>query len=153
MKINIQNSSELQSEILRLRNLRFEIEDELLKETNKFTSKLRTPLILLSKLKAWFAPFEDNTNNSQNNSSGDWVSSAFRNGLPLLLDKFVFPKSGFIFKHIVQFLSQNAGKSLNKTVIADLTENLCDWYKSIKPRKKGEPKMVDYGIPTDSETY
>ena len=154
MRTKIQNSEQLQAEILRLRNRRFEIEDELLIETNKVTAKLRVPLMLLNKLKAWFAPFDtSSTNNSTNNFSGDWVTSAFRIGLPVMLNKFIFPKSGFILKYVVEFLSQNVAKSLNKNVISDLVDNLSNWVKSTKRTKKREPRMADYGIPPDSETY
>lgn len=150
MRTKIQNSEELRAEIFRLRARRFEIEDELLLETHKITDKLRLPLMILSKLKSWFAPFDKS---STDNFQSDWVTSAFRIGLPVMLNKLIFPKSGFILKYVVEFLSQNAAKALNKNVISDLIDNLSDWIKSTKRTKKREPRMTDYGIPPDSETY
>lgn len=154
MRTRIQNSEDLQAEILRLRNLRFAMEDDLEIETNKVTAKFRLPLMLLSKINHWFSPF--NAGSAKNNTDGaqsDWVTSAFRIGLPVMLNKFIFPKSGFILKYVVEFLSQNAAKTLNKNVISELVDHLSDWIKSTKRNKKREPKMADYGIPPDSETY
>ena len=154
MSTNIQNSSELQAEILRLRNLRFELEHELLIETNKVTSKLRLPLKLFSKLNTWFAAFNhDDTKNSTDNVSRDWVTNVFQIGLPVMLDKFIFPRSGFILKYVVEFLSQNTAKSINKTVVSDWIEKLFDWVKSTKRNNKQEPRMLNNKIPPHSQNF
>lgn len=154
MRTKIQNSIDLQAEILRLRNERFNIENDLQIETNKLTANLLIPIKLLSKLKAWFVPYDnDDTKISSDKDSRDWVTSAFRIGLPVLLNKFIFPRSGFLLKYAVAFLSQNAAKSLNKNAVTEMIENLSDWVKSKKRIKRREPRMVDYGIPPHSETF
>lgn len=154
MGTKIQNSEELRAEILRLRGLRHTLEDELLIETNKAAAKFRIPLMLLSKLNEWFSPFhKSSTKNSAYNTETDWVTSVFRVGLPVMLNKFIFPKSGFLLKSVVEFLSQNAAKSVNKNVISEMIDHLAEWVKSTKRVKKREPEMADYGIPPDSETY
>lgn len=154
MGTKIQNSEELRAEILRLRTLRFEIEDELLIETNKVTAKLRIPLMVLGKLNEWFGPFQRGSNRiSTGSDQQDWVTSVFRIGLPVMLNKFIFPKSGFLLKSVVEFLSQHAATTVNKNVMSELINHLSEWIKSSKRNRKREPEMADYGIPPDSETY
>lgn len=153
MGTKIQNSEELRAEILRLRNLRFEIEDELLIQTNKVTEKFRIPIMLLGKLNDWFSIFNTSTKNSAGNDQRDWVTSVFRVGLPVMLNKFIFPKSGFLLKSVVEFLSQNAAKGVNKNVIGEVIDHLAEWIKSTKRTKKHKREIADYGIPPDSETY
>ncbi|HQS53108.1 MAG TPA: hypothetical protein PLN99_14540, partial [Daejeonella sp.] len=83
----------------------------------------------------------------------DWVTSIFRIGLPVVMNKFIFPRSGFLLKSVVELLSQNTAKTVNKDVVSDLINKFSEWIKSTKRKKKQEQGMEDYGIPPDSETY
>ena len=150
MRIKIQNIDDLREEVVRLEVVRTEIETELKIEVQKITSKIRIPLMLLRKLNNFFAGSKDK---SRTKDGEDWVTSIFSIGLPLLLNRFLFPKSGFIVKSIIELISQTTAKTVNTDLIVELIEKISQWIKSTGSRNKKEAGMVDYGIPPDSETY
>ena len=150
MGIKIQNIDDLREEVVRLEVVRTEIETELKVEAQKITSKIRIPLILLRKLNNFFAGSKDK---SRTKDGEDWVTSIFSIGLPLLLNRFLFPKSGFIVKSIIELISQTTAKTVNTDLIVEIIEKVSQWIKSTGSRTKKEEEMVDYGIPPDSESY
>lgn len=153
MRTRIQNSDDLRAEILRLRTVRSEIEGELKLETDRIASRFRVPLMLFSKVNDWVSPMFKPNRNEPGSLQQDWVTSIFRVGLPVVMNKFIFPKSGFLLKSVVELLSQNTAKTVNKDVVSDLINKFSEWIKSTKRKKKQEPGIDDYGIPPDSETY
>ena len=150
MRIKIQNIDDLREEVVRLEVVRTEIETELKIDVQKITSKIRIPLMLLRKLNNFFAGSKDK---SRTKDGEDWVTSIFSIGLPLLLNRFLFPKSGFIVKSIIELISQPTAKTVNTDLMIELIEKVTQWIKSTGSRNKKEAEMVDYGIPPDSETY
>lgn len=150
MGIKIQNIDDLREEVVRLEVVRTEIKTELKVEAQKITSKIRIPLILLRKLNNFFAGSKDK---SRTKDGEDWVTSIFSIGLPLLLNRFLFPKSGFIVKSIIELISQTTAKTVNTDLIVEIIEKVSQWIKSTGSRNKKEEEMVDYGIPPDSESY
>ena len=150
MRTKIQNIDDLRAEVARLEVARTEIETELKIEAQKITSKIGIPLLLLRKLNYFFGGSKDK---SGSKSSEDWVSSIFRVVLPLLLNRFLLPKSGFIVKSIIELISQTTAKSVNTDSMIELIEKVTQWIKSTGTTNKKETGMVDYGIPPDSETY
>ena len=150
MRTKIQNIDDLRAEVVRLEVARTEIETELKIEAQKITSKIEIPLLLLRKLNYFFGGSKDK---SGSKSSEDWVSSIFRVVLPLLLNRFLLPKSGFIVKSIIELISQTTAKSVNTDSMIELIEKVTQWIKSTGSRNKKEAEIVDYGIPPDSETY
>ena len=150
MRTKIQNIDDLRAEVARLEVARTEIETELKIEAQKITSKIEIPLLLLRKLNYFFGGSKDK---SGSKSSEDWVSSIFRVVLPLLLNRFLLPKSGFIVKSIIELISQTTAKSVNTDSMIELIEKVTQWIKSTGSRNKKEAEIVDYGIPPDSETY
>jgi hypothetical protein len=150
MRTKIQNIDDLREEIIRLGVVRTELESELKIETQKITSRLRMPLMLLRKVNGFFGVSSDK---SGRKIGEDWVSSIFRIGLPVMMNRFLFPKSGFIVKSVIELISQNAAKTVNKDLMSGILEKLSEWIKSPKTKTKKEPELADYGIPPDSETY
>lgn len=150
MRAKIQNIDDLRQEVTRLEVIRTEMESELKTETQKITSRLRVPLMLLRKLNDFFGVSRDK---SGKKVGEDWVSSIFRIGLPVMMNRFLFPKSGFIVKSVIELISQNAAKTVNKDLMSSVLEKLSEWIKSPKTKTKKEPEIADYGIPPDSETY
>ena len=150
MRAKIQNIDDLREEVTRLEVIRTEIESELKTETQKITSKLRVPMMLLRKLNDFFGVSRDK---SGKKVGEDWVSSIFRIGLPVMMNRFLFPKSGFIVKSVIELISQNAAKTVNKDLMSGVLEKLSEWIKTPKTKTKKEPELADYGIPPDSETY
>ena len=150
MKANIQNIEDLRAEIERLGQVRVEMETELKIEAYKITAKITAPILLLGKLYD-FLGF--GKGKSESKEGGDWVSSIFRIGLPVLMNRFIFPKSGFLMKAFIGLISQNAVKSFNKDFMSKIIEKVSDWIKTTGSKSKKEPEMADYGIPPDSETF
>jgi hypothetical protein len=150
MRIKIQNIDDLREEAARLEVVQKEIETELKNEAQKITSKIQIPLMLLRKLNNFFAGSKDK---SRTKDGEDWVTSIFSIGLPLLLNRFLFPKSGFIVKSIIELISQTTAKTVNTDLIVEIIEKVSQWIKSTGSRNKKEEEMVDYGIPPDSESY
>jgi hypothetical protein len=150
MRIKIQNIDDLREEVVRLEVVRTEIETELKIEVQKITSKIRIPLMLLRKLNNFFAGSKDK---SRTKDGEDWVTIIFSIGLPLLLNRFLFPKSGFIVKSIIELISQTTAKTVNTDLIVEIIEKVSQWIKSTGSRNKKKEEMVDYGIPPDSESY
>ena len=154
MKTKIHNIDDLRAEILRLRIQRSGLENDLKTETRRLTAMFRVPAMLLGKLNDWFSPFGLAKNNGQGKEDEhDWVTSIFRVGLPVMMNKFVFPQSGFLMKSLVEMISQKAAKTINKDVMSDLIEKFTDWVKSPKQKRRKQTEPDDYGIPPDSETY
>jgi len=153
MKTKIQNSDDLRSEILRLRNIKSITGNELKVETGRITEKFRLPLMLFGKVNDWVSPMFKSGRNESGSLNQDWVSSIFRIALPIVLNKFIIPRSGFLLKSLVELLSQGTAKTVNKDVLADLINKLSDWIKASKSKKKQDLELEDYGIPPDSEAY
>ncbi|SDM23049.1 hypothetical protein SAMN05421813_10834 [Daejeonella rubra] len=150
MRTKIQNIDDLREEVIRLGVKRSEMETDLKIEVEKITSRIRLPLMLLRKLNDFLGGSRDK---SGKKDGEDWVSGIFRIGLPVMMNRFLFPKSGFIVKSVIELISQNAAKTVNKDLMSGLLEKLSEWIKSPKTRNKKEPELADYGIPPDSETY
>jgi len=153
MRTKILNSDDLRMEILRLRIVRSEIEGELKFETDRIANRFRVPLMLFSKVNNWVSPMFKSSTNEPGSLDQDWVTSIFKVGLPVVMNKFIFPRSGFLLKSMVELLSQNTAKTINKDVVTDLINKFSEWIKSTKRKKKQEAAISDYGIPPDSETY
>ncbi|MBM3403179.1 MAG: hypothetical protein FJY21_12905 [Bacteroidetes bacterium] len=153
MRTRIQNSDDLKAEILRLRNLRSDIEADLKGETEHLINRFRIPLMLFSKLNHWVSPLFKPGKSEAGSLNQDWVSSVFKIALPVLMNKLIFPKSGVFLKSVIELLSQNTAKKINKDVLSDLINKLSEWIKSGNRRKSRGAEIEDYGIPPDSETY
>lgn len=150
MRAKIQNIDDLRAEIERLSRVQIEIESDLKIEAEKITAKIKAPFLLLNKLSQFLGITKGK---EEGKDDGDWVSSIFRIGLPVLMNKFIFPKSGFLMKTFLALVTQNAAKAFNKDFMAKMIDKLSDWLKKSGDKSKKDPEMADYGIPPDSETY
>lgn len=148
MKTKIQNIDDLRSEILRLRIERVEKEKDLEIQINNITDRFRYPVMLLSKMNNWIGAFT-----GDKDKKGDWLSSSLRVGLPMLMNKFLFPQSGIIVKSLVSLLTQKASQTLNKDLFSDVLGKITSWLKPSDKMRRNSKVLPDYGIPPDSETY
>lgn len=154
MKAKIRNIDELNAEILRLREQRVGMEADMLIDLNKIVSKFKMPLMLISKLGDWASAFAGvKTNKDGTTDNGDWISGIFRVGLPFVMNRFIFPKSGLLTKTILGFITQKAAGTVNKDLISNILDKISGIVKIPKNKKKNGPELADYGIPPDSETY
>lgn len=152
MRNKIQNIDDLRSEILRLKLQRFQQEAILQEDVKHVLDKFRGPALMFNKITAWFGNGKgDNPKTPQDEN--DWVTNTFRLGLPVVLNKLIFPRSGFIVKSLVALLSQKAASNVNKDILTDWIDKGANWIRHFKNNKPPKEKHSDYGIPPDSETY
>ena len=151
----IKNLADLRMEIGRLQKLAKEQEDYLGDQYRLFNDKLAAPAHFVKSLISW-VPGADLMKGlfAKGNKSEDWLSKSLRIGLPVVLNRFLLRKAGFLKRAIVTLLSQQAAGALNKERVNGLIAKIADF---IRPKKrKHNPvtqRKVDYGIPPDSETY
>ncbi|MFA5245826.1 MAG: hypothetical protein WC380_11040, partial [Pedobacter sp.] len=137
MKAKIRNIDELNAEILRLREQRVEMEADMLIDLNKIVSKFKMPLMLISKLGDWASAFAGvKTNKDGTTDNGDWISGIFRVGLPFVMNRFIFPKSGLLTKTILGFITQKAAGTVNKDLISNILDKISGIVKIPKNKKK-----------------
>lgn len=154
MRNKIQNIDELDAEINRLTKQRLEYENDLQLITDNISAKFNVPVMIFNKISDFFGSlFGNPTDNTSKQENTDWVTNVFRIGIPVFLNKFIFPKSGFLLKSVVAMISQTAAKNVNKDSVTDIIDKVANWIKSSKSRTKKDSVISDYGIPPDSETY
>lgn len=154
MRAKIQNIEDLQLEIRRLRIKRLEHENYLQQVSDKISAKFHFPVMIFNKISDFFESlFGNDKDDISKQENTDWVTNLFRVGIPVFLNKFFFPRSGFLMKSVVAMVSQTAAKNVNKDSITHIIDRVANWIKSSKPRTRKDPVHADYGIPPDSETY
>ena len=154
MRNKIQNIDDLDAEINRLTKQRLEYENDLQLITDNISAKFNIPVMIFNKINDFFGSlFGNATDNTTKQENTDWVTNVFRVGIPVFLNKFIFPRSGFLLKSVVAMVSQTAAKNVNKDSITEIIDKVANWIKSSKSRTKKDSVIADYGIPPDSETY
>lgn len=150
-KRNIQNITELRTEIARLKSLKTEQEVYLKDQFNLFEYKIKAPVRLYQRISSFFPSLSDGIP-SYKTVDSDWITKAMRIGLPYLFNKVLFKKTGFIKKGLLLMMSQQVAGLLNKDSISDLLDKITT---VVKPKKgqKFSKNDANYGIPPDSETY
>lgn len=150
-KNKINNITELRAEILRLRTFQEEQENYLNDQYRLLEQKVQAPFKFISSLFSWLPGQSVTSRAVQGKSGEDWVTRSLRLGLPYLLNKFLFRKSGVVKKLLVTLLSQQAAGALNKDRISGIVSKISELIRPKSKRKNGTHQ--DYGIPPDSETY
>lgn len=147
---NIKNLADLQIHILNLEFAKNEHEIYLQQKVESVKERLASPLKFFNRITSMFigkANLPQNAGSS--NQKADWVNLLARVGVPFVINKLLFRKSGFVVKTLISLFSQGAIKSVNKNSVAHLVDVVTGFVKS-KTKKK---QVLDYGIPPDSETY
>jgi hypothetical protein len=154
MRTKIENIDDLRSEISRLKVRRSELETDFHEVSEKIKAKFRIPAMIYKKARNFVISLLglDNDDPARKEDT-DWVTNIFRVGIPVFLNKYFFPRSGFLMKSIVAMVSQKAAKQVNKDSITDIIDKVAGWIKTPRPKTRKEPVLADYGIPPDSETY
>ncbi len=147
---NIKNLADLQIHILNLEFAKKEHEIYLQEKVVAVKERLAKPLKLYNRITSMFSGKTKVLENANvKNNKLDWVNLLARVGVPFVINKLVFRKSGFIVKTLFSLISQGAITSVNKNSVASLVDVVTGFVKS-KTKKK---PVLDYGIPPDSETY
>src|SRR6185312_13064426 len=131
----INNSNELEAEIIRLRLLRTE-------QGKAIGQRFSSPAATFSTI---FSLFPKSSGGDKNDIfHQDLFGILSRIVLPFALNKTIFRNSNFIVKGLIGLLSQKASHFINEDSITGLVDKI----KSIFSKKN---KDVDYGIPPESE--
>lgn len=138
MDISIKNSSDLKTEIIRLRELKTQ-------QGEQISQRFSSPGAIFSTVVSLF-PKGNNDGSKNSILNQDYFGILSRILLPLALNKTIFRNSNFIIKGLVGFFSQKASHFISE----DSVVGLWDKVKSMFDKKE---KHKDYGIPPDSETY
>lgn len=154
---NITNLDELRAEIARLEALKKEQEVYLGDQMGLLQHKVEAPLRFVKKFTSW-APTPKNisqrlSNPDQNNNNADWLTNSLRVGLPVLFNRVLFRKAGFIKKTLLLLASQKAAGAINQDKATKLINKLAEIIRPSETKRRKKKKPTDYGIPPDSETY
>lgn len=141
------NLLELQAGIAALKIKKYEQEEAI---KNRF----KGPGAIFSTIASLFKSKNDGKSFLGDLMSQDAITNISRVVLPAILNLFVFKKSNIITKTIVTFLSQKAAKNINADLFSGIADKIKGVINKIKlPQRDTSPKLDDYGIPPDSETY
>ncbi|WP_207429240.1 hypothetical protein [Pedobacter sp. SYSU D00535] len=147
MEKSFSSFAELQAEIQFLKVQQFH-QEENLKE------KFSNPTTIFQAITGLFKSSSSNKSLVHDFMNQDMITNISRVILPLFLNGVIFKKSGFIVKTLVTFLSQKAAKKVNSNAISGIIDKVSGLFKSrTASTGSGHPKIKDYGIPPDSETY
>ncbi|WP_256011054.1 hypothetical protein [Desertivirga xinjiangensis] len=138
--------AELQAEIQFLKVQQFK-QEEVLKE------HLSSPKAILSTIGGLFKADSGRQSFVKDLVNQDLITNISRVILPIFLNGVVFKRSGFITKTLVTFLSQKAAKQVNSHSVTGIVDKITGLFKKKGDQKTTAPRIKDYGIPPDSETY
>jgi len=143
----IYNISDLRDEIERLKVSK-KVQEEAI------AHRFKSPLAIFHTATSLFKrPPKGNQAGGIFSGGEDIVSLLSRFLLPMLLNKTVFRSSNFIIKTIVGLLSQQASGFINEQSLVALWDKIKTTIPHVTSSKGKSKKVVDYGIPPDSETY
>jgi hypothetical protein len=152
MKTNISNVDDLKARIVVLKSRRFELESDFQQTSESLTEKLRIPSMIYNKVTSWVSSFGSGKPHT-GKGEPDWMTNLFKVGLPMIVNRFLFPSSGIVMKAILALVSQRAAKTVNLDVFTGVFDKVKHWMTTPAKSKPRQPVMRDYGIPPDSETF
>lgn len=152
MRTNISNVDDLKARIVVLKSRRLELESDFQQRSEQLTEKLKIPSMIYNKVTGWVTSFGSGKPHS-GKGEPDWMTNLFKVGLPMIVNRFLFPSSGIVMKAVLALVSQRAAKSVNLDVFTGVFDKVKHWMTTPAKNKPRQPVMRDYGIPPDSETF
>lgn len=158
-KPKINTISDLQQEILRLKNLKKEQELYFNDQYTLLSEKLSKPLHVVERLFSFLPGGAALNANIVGAGEEDWLTRTLRIGLPFLVNRMFFRKAGYFKRFAMGILSSQAAGFLNKERLAQGIDKLTALIRRSKSKKKDRKvrtqreKEYNFGIPPDSETY
>lgn len=168
----IHNLSDLHAEIERIEALKKQQELYLSNQFQLLKTKVEAPKRLLTQLTARVPGLRlvngaVKSIRKSNTGDSDWLTKVLQLATPIVLNRTLLRRSGWIKKAIVTLASETAISQVNKGSIANAMTGLANFIrpkkKKIKPKKfpksAGEITAEEavegnkYGIPKDSEAY
>lgn len=146
MEKNFSSLAEVQAEIQLLKVKEFQ-QKELIKE------QLSSPSAIFHAVSSLFKSGNTHQPLGKKLLNQDMITNLARVGIPLIMNGFLFKRSGFIAKMLITFLSQKAAKNVTSNAVSGAIDKVQGLIKNfIGPKKKRAP-VRDYGIPPDSESF
>lgn len=151
---NITNLDELRAEIARLESLKKEQEGYLGDQMGLLQHKVEAPVRFIKRFTSW-RPTPNNISRKLkgDNDQSDWLTKALRVGLPVIFNRVLFRRAGFIKKTLLLLASQKAAGAINQDRLTSFINKLATIIRPSEGKKRKKRKQRDYGIPPDSETY
>ncbi|WP_407429949.1 hypothetical protein [Arcticibacter sp.] len=146
MEKSFSSLAELQAEIQLLKVKEFQ-QKELVKE------QLSSPSAIFHAVSSLFKSGNTHQPLGKNLLSQDMVTNLARVGIPLIMNGFLFKRSGFIAKMLITFLSQKAAKNVTSNAVSGAIDKVQGLIKNFMGQKKRRAPVRDYGIPPDSESF
>jgi len=159
MRPKINDITDLQLEIQRLKNLKREQEVYFNDQYDLLKVKLTKPFQFMERIFS-FLPGGSATKASViNTNDEDWLTRTLRIGLPFLVNRMFFRKAGYFKRFLMGVVSSQAAGFFNKERLAKGIDKLTALIKHSKVNKQEKKirtqkeKEYNFGIPPDSETY
>ena len=147
MEKSFTSLAELQAEIQLLKVKNFQ-QEEVIKE------RLNSPSAIFHTITSLFrSGSSSNQSVTKTLLNQDLFTNLARVGIPLIMNGFLFKKSGFVAKMLITFLSQKAAKQVTSNTVTGLVDKFQGILKKFIPTAKKKTPQRDYGIPPDSESY
>ncbi|MCA5006000.1 hypothetical protein [Sphingobacterium bovistauri] len=175
MKVNINNSAELKTELVRLSRLRKEQEIYLGDQYTFLRNKIQTPSRVIGAVASNIPGFglvkdvfsflgkanSETTASSPSNTKSDWFTKVAKLALPLVLNRTVLKNSGWLKKSLVLLASEGAMGQVSKDKVSSFVGKIANFVRPEKSKKKHkkvkpleeEEDLPNFGIPPNSETY
>lgn len=151
---NINNLDELRAEVARLESLKKEQEVYLGDQMGLLQHKVEAPVRFFKRFTSW-RPTPKNISRKfkKDNDDADWLTNSLRLGLPVIFNRVLFRKAGFIKKTLLLLASQKAAGAINQDRVTSFIAKLAAIIRPSNDKKRRKKRHKDYGIPPDSETY
>lgn len=146
MEKSFSSLSEVQAEIQLLKVKKFQ-QEEIIKE------QLSSPSAIFHAVTGLFKSGNTNEPLGKNLLSQDLITNLARVGIPLIMNGFLFKRSGFMAKMLITFLSQKAAKNVTSNAVSGAIDKVQGLIKNFMGSKKKKATVRDYGIPPDSESF
>lgn len=170
MRVNINNSEELKNELVRLCRLRREQEGYLDDQYKLLKNKVQAPSRIFGAVASTIPGVDlvrgmfsslGKKQSAENHSNADWMTKATKYVLPLVLNRTLLKKSGWLKKSLVLLASEGAAGQINKDKVSNFIGRMAEYIRPNKSKKRHKKiKAIDeqedpnFGIPPlSSETY
>lgn len=157
MSTNITNYSELAAEIARLKVEKTAQEAFLQQQYNMFCYKMETPVRVAKMVTSRIpgaAAFKEIMSGvgsvTKSNAKGDWLTRGLQLALPLVLNRTLLKKAGWLKKGLVLLVSETAASQVNQNRISNVVDRVASF---IKPKKKAKVKPGSTPLNTPADPH
>lgn len=170
MKVSpkINNVQDLKVEIIRLKVLKTQQEAYLVDQYTLLKHKVEKPMRVFNNVVS-YVPGVDFVKGvmsmrkpSSADGNADWLTKGLRLGMPLLLNRTLLKRAGWLKKTLVMLASDGAVGQINQNRFVSAIEGISNFIKPKSKKKRKEalsqkeatlPQESIHGIPPESESF